>query len=302
MKLSTYTITVPDYPEPGSYLVYNALTESMVVINQELKDTLDCLDHPTDLTAEAREFLTTLIKLGIVVEDFIDEKKLVTHMFDRGKHRTENLSIMICPTYYCNFKCVYCCEETVKEQEIYMTDETAGAALDWVKTLVEALRPRTLSVRFYGGEPLLNVPMMETVSKALFEYAHEKDIRFVVGITTNGALLTEKVVDRLTPYGLRYVKITLDGDKEAHDKKRPYLSGKGSFDRIIKNIHCTYVPMCGSGCRYEAYLKTGDIFAPDCEKEFFERTVPELIKFDYEADQRGKMVEGPEFEERSFSE
>ncbi|MBM3261939.1 MAG: radical SAM protein [candidate division Zixibacteria bacterium] len=236
MKLSTYTITGPDYPEPGSCIVYNTLTESMVVINQELKDMLDRLDHPTDLTDKAREYLNMLIELGIVVEDFIDEKNLVTHTFDRAKHQKDTVSIMVCSTYFCNFKCVYCLEESIKEQEIYMTDETAEATLNWICDFVEGLRPRNLSLRFYGGEPLLNVPMMETVSKALFEYCEQKGLNFVVGITTNGALLTENVVDRLTPYGLRYVKITLDGDREAHDKKRPYLSGKGSFDRIIKNI------------------------------------------------------------------
>jgi hypothetical protein len=60
--------------------------------------------------------------------------------------------------------------------------------------------------------------------------------------------------------------------------------------------------VCGSGCRYEAYLKTGDIYAPDCEKEFFDRTVPELIKFEYESAQRAQRAEVNAFEERSFSE
>ena len=48
-------------------------------------------------------------------------------------------------------------------------------------------------------------------------------------------------------------------------------------------LNCAYVPVCGSGCRYAAYLKTGDIYAPRCEKVFFDRAVPELIKFDYES-------------------
>ncbi|MBM3261938.1 MAG: SPASM domain-containing protein [candidate division Zixibacteria bacterium] len=67
-------------------------------------------------------------------------------------------------------------------------------------------------------------------------------------------------------------------------------------------LDCTYVPMCGSVCRYEAHLKTGDIYAPDCEKEFFERTTPEMIKFEYDAAQQSLRADGPEFENGSFSE
>lgn len=494
MKLSTYTVTVPDYPEPGSYLLCNLLTESMVVVGQELKDVIDTLDAPEALSEEAREHLHTLEELGILVDEQVDEGKLVTHTFERVKHDTRNLSVMICPTYFCNFKCVYCVEETIKEQQIYMDDEVARAAMDWIKAYTEMTRPLNLSLRFYGGEPLLNVPMMETISKEMHAFAQEKGLNFVIGITTNGALLTESVVERLAPYGLKYVKITLDGDREAHDAKRPYLSGKGTFDRIIKNIQavsdkiivniggnfdeenaeamhrlldfmqetglgekinafdfkpimdtidrrnaqraaeeaakqtmaegvpegmipigvpvfegdampgcgshakagthsmsegnipdaylkmkraiaehgfrttpgigavacamtmsetafiidplgkiyncpplvgreefsigdvwkglnhkfvefmtldvwrndtcldCTYVPVCGSGCRYEAYLKEGDIYAPDCEKEFFEKAVPELIKFDYESAQAELYEKERTFEQRSFSE
>jgi len=57
-----------------------------------------------------------------------------------------------------------------------------------------------------------------------------------LGIITNGLLLTEEVVDRLLPYGLGYVKITLDGDREMHNKMRPLRGGQGTFDRIVANI------------------------------------------------------------------
>ena len=32
------------------------------------------------------------------------------------------------------------------------------------------------------------------------------------------------------------VKITLDGDKDTHDRMRPLRGGQGTFDRIVKNI------------------------------------------------------------------
>ena len=49
-------------------------------------------------------------------------------------------------------------------------------------------------------------------------------------------LLTEEVVDRLLPFGLKGVKITLDGDRETHNRMRPLRGGQGTFDRIIENM------------------------------------------------------------------
>jgi uncharacterized protein len=43
-------------------------------------------------------------------------------------------------------------------------------------------------------------------------------------------------VDRLTPYGLSGVKITLDGDRDTHNRMRPLRGRQGTFDRIIENV------------------------------------------------------------------
>jgi uncharacterized protein len=63
-----------------------------------------------------------------------------------------------------------------------------------------------------------------------------RGIRQVVSIITNGLLLTEDVVDRLLPNGLTGIKITLDGDRDTHNRMRPLRGGQGTFDRIIENI------------------------------------------------------------------
>jgi uncharacterized protein len=58
----------------------------------------------------------------------------------------------------------------------------------------------------------------------------------LVNVITNGLLLTPEVVDRLSAYGLNGVKITLDGDRETHNRMRPLRGGQGTFDRIIDNV------------------------------------------------------------------
>jgi uncharacterized protein len=49
-------------------------------------------------------------------------------------------------------------------------------------------------------------------------------------------MLTGKVAEELAALGLKGAKVTLDGPPECHDAWRPFVSGKGSFDVILKNI------------------------------------------------------------------
>ena len=40
----------------------------------------------------------------------------------------------------------------------------------------------------------------------------------------------------MLPFGLNGVKITLDGDRDTHNRMRPLRGGQGTFDRIVENI------------------------------------------------------------------
>ena len=64
----------------------------------------------------------------------------------------------------------------------------------------------------------------------------ERGVRQLINIITNGLLLTRDVVDRLDPYGLNGIKITLDGDRDTHNRMRPLRGKQGTFDRIIENV------------------------------------------------------------------
>lgn len=54
--------------------------------------------------------------------------------------------------------------------------------------------------------------------------------------TTNGSLLTVERLDRLAALNHRSFQITLDGDREQHNKTRVRADGKGTFDEIWRNL------------------------------------------------------------------
>jgi uncharacterized protein len=93
-----------------------------------------------------------------------------------------------------------------------------------------------LTLTFFGGEPLLNLPVVYDQAERVFASCQARGVTLALGVITNGLLLTEEVVDRLLPFGLAYVKVTLDGDRDTHNKMRPLRGGQGTFDRIIENV------------------------------------------------------------------
>lgn len=54
-------------------------------------------------------------------------------------------------------------------------------------------------------------------------------------MTTNGTLLTKEILDFLEEHGFA-IMVSLDGNKESHDKNRVFTNGKGTFDVIIHNL------------------------------------------------------------------
>ena len=80
------------------------------------------------------------------------------------------------------------------------------------------------------------LPVVYALSERLSLAARARRVALTTSIITNGLLLTEEVVDRLLPFGLTSVKVTLDGDRTTHDRLRPLRGGQGTFDRIIENV------------------------------------------------------------------
>src|SRR5262249_28145071 len=112
----------------------------------------------------------------------------------------------------------------------------AARVAAWFEREPERVRPEKFVLTFFGGEPLLNLPAMYDLAERAWEMSSVRGVRLVVNIITNGLLLTPEVVDRMLPFGLNGVKITLDGDRDTNNRMRPLSGGQGTFDRIVENV------------------------------------------------------------------
>ena len=136
----------------------------------------------------------------------------------------------------CNLSCVYCYAEqgqfggAAKD----MPEATANAAVDLL--LSEAARgSRRANLAFLGGEPLANRAVLRGTTQRAAERARQRGIALGFSITTNGTLLNASDAEFFEAYGFA-VTVSLDGLGPVHDRLRPFQGGRGSFDRIMRNV------------------------------------------------------------------
>lgn len=138
----------------------------------------------------------------------------------------------------CNLACTYCFELGCRNSS-KMTKETAEQSLQFLSNNALINGDRSFDVMFFGGEPLLNVEVLEYVFRRGLEIAEEKNLEFFTSIVTNATIYTEEIETIFKKYGKRtnfHIQLSVDGVKEVHDKYRVTKTGVGSFDMIEKNI------------------------------------------------------------------
>ena len=142
-------------------------------------------------------------------------------------------SVTLLTTHACNFKCTYCYEFSNFAQPHSkpgrMNIETAKRTVDWL--IATSGTEENLALGFFGGEPLLNFPLIEQV----VDYANERGAahgkKFSFSMTTNGSLLSDEIIAFLKRHNIK-TTISMDGGKEIQNTQRPMVNGKDSYETV----------------------------------------------------------------------
>jgi uncharacterized protein len=227
VHISRYLKIFPSPGDPGRRLLFSTRRCSVLSVPE---NTLQRIEDGT-LPETDRE---TLARCGIIVPDLAKEREEILSRFDRANSKSRRFSAMVVLNLDCNLACGYCFEEGVRGKQA-MSAETADLLVDWIEREQIAIG-RTVSIDFYGGEPLLSIDLIRSISVRLKKYCEVNGRQFEFYLVTNGTLLTRTLALELAGLGMKSVKITLDGPREIHDQSRPFVSGRGSFDIIVSNI------------------------------------------------------------------
>lgn len=227
MKLSKYIKVYPCSEKPGYFLLFSTKRLSKILVPASLLKAAENGSLPADSEQ-------TLLRLGFLVEDPVAERERMVEGMEDLNRNSKTFNAVVVLNLDCNLACRYCFEGSRKGKH-YMSAETGDRLVDFVseKYIGEG---KDIRIDFYGGEPLLSLELIKDISGRLNRVSGYAGVKYSFTLVTNGTLLTRRVVDELLPLGLKGAKITLDGPKENHDIYRPFISGEGSFDVILRNM------------------------------------------------------------------
>ena len=243
MQPSMFNLRVPLEARDEVFLM-NTITDAQLVVSRDVAELLDRADKGEFIgapvaTPEEREALDLLWENGFLVENRTADRAALDSYLNTVKSNTDELNVTLLTTLQCNFACDYCFQGDHGDYNKFadkMSPEMAGRVSDWLDRELDRVRPERFVLTFFGGEPLLNIPVMYSIAERAWKATQARGVELYINIITNGLLLSEEVVDRLLPLGLNGIKITLDGDHDTHNRMRPLRGGQGTFDRIIENI------------------------------------------------------------------
>src|SRR5271166_4111301 len=123
-----------------------------------------------------------LIQFGITLSPLIDDRPLASPPL-------RSLSLAVAQK--CNLGCTYCYAQqgAFGGEAKNMALETANRAVDLL--LAQAGEGGKANLAFLGGEPLVNRPVIQAVTRRAAALAESRNIALSFSITTNGTLLTE---------------------------------------------------------------------------------------------------------------
>ena len=177
---------------------------------------------------EALEELHSLMKINQLFAPDID----VPPTF-KSKGLVKSLCLMT--AHDCNMRCKYCFGDTGEyggERQL-MSKEVGEAAVEYI---ISHSGPRKhCEIDFFGGEPLINMPLVKHVTEYVRKREKETGKIFKLTLTTNGLALNDKNIEWLNENDISLV-LSTDGRKETHDNMRPDCAGNPTYDKIMANF------------------------------------------------------------------
>ncbi|MDN5346355.1 MULTISPECIES: radical SAM protein [Petrotoga] len=170
-----------------------------------------------------------------ILQQKVELEDIHTYLKQNG---TKELFLIV--TEDCNLRCKYCAYSGNYynmriHRQVYMESSIAKEAVKkYLNTLKETKRRNPYLkpiIGFYGGEPLLNFDLI----KEVINYAKKIYKGCFFTLTTNGILLRKEIADFLAQNEVA-IAVSLNGQREEHDRLRVFPDHSGSFDIILKNL------------------------------------------------------------------
>jgi uncharacterized protein len=228
MKSSLYNHITPSYFD-GSLILYNSFTGAFATLPEtELDHISNLLDQPSNEPSELNQLL---VNGGFIIPEDFDEQQAVESRYAEKDLNKHAISLTIAPTINCNLRCTYCYQTHPKKR---MDENNIQAIKHYIQERID--KATAISITWFGGEPLLALPVIKELNAYFQRQADSHNIPFRQSLITNATMLHGAILDYwITQNTLKYLQITLDGMPEDHDMRRIMVGDKPTFNVILDN-------------------------------------------------------------------
>ncbi len=234
----------------GHHYVYSVWGMSYRRVSAGIVTELDKAtdDEPTELSAEA---VRTINELGLrwgekvrCMADMAERDRAAVAMAREKPLPINHATLFV--TQDCNMACPYCYGDGGSYGGSgAMSEETAFRAVDWL--IEQAGDSKTISLSFFGGEPLLNFALVEKVAAFVrSKVGDSRELEF--GMTTNVSLLDDRILDFLVANKVK-VCASFDGPPHIQNRTRPLKNGQNSYDTVAPKVRKLLAALPDSNCR-----------------------------------------------------
>lgn len=224
----------------SSVLLFNGVNSCMDEISGKPAEALlsgsveklNSLDKAELETLSKRGHITTLSP----EQELVRFKEFARVLHENIGKDTKSGSIMLLMSYNCNLACKYCYQQEHRPHKSKAVMSEAMVETIFEKqfsNIIKGAQQNLSSISFYGGEPFL--PSNEAVVRKTLGYAKKYGMS---ASAISNATMVESMPDIFGegPGFVSRIQVSLDGNKELHDRSRVPLGGEPTYDKILKNI------------------------------------------------------------------
>ena len=224
-------LILPQKPHPGVFYVPSQFVLPLTHHEKHYAFhllTKQLVEAELPRAARAGEGFDPLIEAMFLVPEDRDECAYygsVSKMMRLFGQKNGVPSYVILPTLACNARCVYCYEEGRKQTK--MTPETVERTIRYI---LETRAEGTITLKWFGGEPLLCPDIIDRVSDAL----REAGVPFRSSVISNGSLITPAIIEKMTAcWNVRHVQISMDGAEPDYIARKHYYADADQYHFVM---------------------------------------------------------------------
>lgn len=226
LKVSHYNFLVR---RDGAHILYNAATGSFIRIRDDVAAALKAKRVPDGLPEDS---LAMLMQAGALEDG--SQRSGILSRFELQKYNRDHVGFTIAPTIECNYACWYCYQNE-RRYTGAMTERVQDELVSFIERVTGGAK--SFHINWFGGEPLLAVNVIESVSRKVADRLKDKRVRQAnSSLITNGLLLNDRTVGILLAAGVTTAQVSIDNLVHRPPTHRGMVLDDGRLSPILENV------------------------------------------------------------------